>query len=512
MQHILRIFRNNYRTCFAIAFLILVFYFSKLQSYLLFHTFVELFSIVVAFAVFIVTWNSRRMQDNVFLQLVGISYLFIGALDLLHTLTFKGMTMIPVSGFPANQFWIATRTLEALTFVVGLILLKKHKRFNPELVFLGYFFAALLIMLSILVWQIFPVSFIEGVGQTPFKIYAEYAVVVILSISVYLLIKLKRFFSPEIYQLLLISLFFTILSEFCFTLYISNYSTANEIGHYAKLISFILIYKANVETAFIRPTDLIFKNLGESEEKYRTLASELKKTEQQLQGLVDTKDKLFSIIAHDLKNPFTALLTYSELISKNSGTLDRVKIGHMAARMHESARQAYGLLENLLHWSRLQTGLLKPVPEEILVSELFAAAEKLAIPLAQSKGISVHFEKRQGLVVKADKQMVATVLRNLLSNAIKFSYEGSKVEIDAVPQGKQVIFTISDQGTGIAIEHQQKLLEVGNQFSAPGTAAEQGTGLGLVLCREFVESNGGRIWLESRLGFGTSFSFSLPVF
>lgn len=504
MSSLASVLKNKYRTLFSISFLILVFYLSKLQSFLLFHTLVELFSVVVAFAVFIVTWNSRQMQDNRYLHLVGISYIFIGALDLLHTLTYNGMNVIPVSGYPANQFWIATRFLEAITLLGGFMVIKRPKQLSSDLIFLCYFLLSAGIVLSILVWHNFPVCFIEGQGQTSFKIYGEYVIIAILFLAAYLLGKNKAQFSASVYRLLLWSLGFTILSEFCFTLYISNFGTMNELGHYAKLIAFFLIYKANVETGFTSPTGLIFKNLKDSEEKYKV-------AEKQLNALNGTKDKLFSIIAHDLKNPFASLISFSELIQRSAHKLEREKIGTMAERMNASARQAYSLLENLLNWSRVQTGLLKPMTERIKVAELLAEACQLTAAVAQSKNIQVKTDAGTDLFVLADHQMAATVIRNLISNALKFSYPGTSIYIQAVQSADQVLFSITDYGVGIAEEYQQDLLELGNKFSATGTAAEKGTGLGLVLCREFVELNGGEIWLKSELGSGTTFYFSLPL-
>ncbi|MBC7417971.1 MAG: histidine kinase [Pedobacter sp.] len=589
MTNLRSLLQQNYRTLFAVSFLALVFYFSKQQGYILFHTFVELFSIVVAFAVFIVTWNSRQMQDNVFLHLVGISYIFIGALDLLHTLTYRGMNMIPVDGFPANQFWVATRMMEALTILTGLLLIKRNKKLNSDLVFLGYFLVSLLIIFSILVWRIFPVCFIGGLGQTDFKVYMEYAIIAVLLVAGVLLVKNRKQFSASVYKLLLASVIFTIFSESCFASYETNTSTINELGHYAKLVAFFLIYKANVETGFIRPTDLIFKNLKENEEKYRTLAENLpglvfrfngdlkciyanneeakasriiemlgpmllmvmqigvvqedsfevdkgvyavqvipeygsgsylvicsdvtglKQTQRQLQALNDTKDKLFSIIAHDLKNPFTSLLTFSELIYKKADSLERVKIGHIASRMNESARQAYTLLENLLNWSRIQTGLLKPEVERIPVEWLFAETQNYMRTVAQAKGIELSFGAAGLWSVLADRQMCLTVLRNLVSNAVKFSFHGGEVKVTVESKNGQVLFSIWDSGTGIPVENQKLLLEVGNKFSATGTESESGTGLGLVLCREFVEVNGGSIFFESEFGVETTFYFTLPL-
>ncbi|MBC8988469.1 histidine kinase [Pedobacter sp. N36a] len=601
--------RDNYRTLFALSSLFIIFYVSKLQGYLLFHILVELFSIVVAFAVFIVTWNSRKMQDNGFLHLVGISYLFIGALDLLHTLTYMGMQVIAVDGFPGNQFWVTTRMMEALTLVVGLVIARRRIRLNSDLVFLGYFGISLVVVLAILVWKVFPVCYVQGIGQTPFKLYIEYAIIAVLLVAAGLLIGNRKRFSSSVFRLLLVSMCFTVLSECCFASYQSNTGLLNEIGHYFKLVSFFLIYKVNVETGFIRPTDLIFKDLKESEQKYRTLAENLpgivlrldthfrciyanrsgyfgmgpdsldgdlsgfelfvslqpvlqraglsgerqmenlelngptgtefhavqvipekssmdrelsylvicnditglKRTHVQLQELNDTKDKLFSIIAHDLKNPFTSLLTYSELIYRKFASLERSKIEHMAFRINDSTKQAYALLENLLKWSSIQTGLLRPAKEVLSVRELLGQLQGLMGSVAQQKGIALIIEKVVETSILADRQMVDTVLRNLVSNALKFSFQNGKVEISVESAEGFALFSIADTGTGIPLENQAKLMEVGNRFSSVGTASESGTGLGLVLCREFVELNDGKIYFQSEFGEGTTFFFTLPI-
>jgi signal transduction histidine kinase len=601
--------KNNYRTLFMAGTLILVFYFSTRQSYLLFHTIVELISIVVAFSVFLVTWNSRKMLDNNCLYFVGLAYLFIGTLDLMHTLTFTGMNIIPDPAYFANQIWVATRFMEAVTFVLGFYFLNRPKRPNADTIIVIYFCVTLLIGLSIMVWRIFPVCFIEGIGQTPFKVYAEYTIIAVLLLAIFLLLKHRESFSLYVYRLLLGSLIFTVLSEFCFTLYVSNYSTANELGHYAKLISFILIYKSNVETGFTKPTASIFKNLKDNEKKYKTLAenlpglilrydvgfkriyansraiqfsqahdaqspalpaplqdtlklafekaretgqvqetstsfdhegikhfyavqvipeqgldgqkatylaicqdiTRLKLTEQQLQGLNATKDKLFSIIAHDLKNPFTSILSYSDLIYKNAEKLAPQKIAHMALRMNESSKQAYVLLENLLSWSRLQTGALRPSFQPIDVQDLVTDTMNLSRLIAESKHISITTVGLEGKVIFADRQMVAAIFRNLLSNAIKFSYPESTIVIEAKHQLNDVLFSVTDTGTGIQEEHLVRLLKKDSNFSTSGTGAEQGTGLGLVLCKEFAEINGGRIWIESEYGSGTTFYFTLPT-
>lgn len=242
---------------------------------MLFHTLVELFSIVIAFAVFIVAWNSRKMQDNKYLHVVGISYLFIGALDLLHTLSYNGMNIIPLPGYPANQFWVATRGMEAVIFLGGFLMIGRKQKINTELLFLLYLLVFSLIAASILVWRIFPVCFVPGAGQTLFKVVSEYIIILLLLVSLFLLYRRRLNFDRKTYQILSGSIIVAILSECCFATYTSNYGTLNEWGHYGKLISFFLIYKANVKMAFEKPMKSIFRELKASETEYKTLAENL---------------------------------------------------------------------------------------------------------------------------------------------------------------------------------------------------------------------------------------------
>jgi signal transduction histidine kinase len=500
--------QRNYRTLFSVLALIVAFYFSIQQSYLLFHTLVELFSIVVAFAVFIVAWNSRKMQDNPYLRFVGIAYIAIAALDLLHTLTFKGLDMIPSDGqYYANQFWVATRMLEAFTLLAGFGFLGRRKQIAADFIFVIYFVISLLITLSIITYKVFPRCYIDGYGQTAFKIYAEYFIILILLLVGVMLYRYRQHFSKPVYQLLMVSLVFTIISEFCFTLYVSNYSTANQIGHYAKLISFFLIYKANVETGFLNPTGAIFKGLKENEERYRIMAQNVP----ELRDINAMKDKLFSIIAHDLKNPFTSMLSFSEMIARNAGSMDRDKISKMAQRINQSSKQAYNLLENLLDWSRMQSGLLTPNVKQVPLSVLFKNARDFASPIALNKNITLIVNDTGALTVRADQQMIDTVLRNLISNALKFTHPEGAITLSVKQSETEATIMVADTGVGIKPEAQQELLSIRSQYTTAGTHKEKGTGLGLILCMDFVQLNGGRIWLESTPGQGTVFYFTLML-
>jgi signal transduction histidine kinase len=605
--------KTYYRTVFAITCLTIIFWISISYNYLLFHTLVELFSIIVAFAVFTVTWNSRKMLDSNYLYFQGITYLFVGALDLMHTITFTGMNIIENPIYYSNQFWVATRFMEAVALVVGFKFMLQKKKLSADAVFAAYGTITTLIILSILVWKIFPICFVDGVGQTPFKIYAEYTIITVLLFGAALLVKFRKNFEPTIYQSLILSVAFAILSEFCFTLYVSNYSASNAVGHCAKLVTFFFTYKAVVEKGFIKPTTLIFKNLSDSEKNYRTLSenlpvlifrfndegtciyankavhmligktegfysgkgpeqlglpaafaaciktllleakfskqeqeldysfdtqkhyalkvipeytsgsedftyliisydiTQLKANERVLQDLNATKDKFFSIIAHDLKTPFTSILAFSDLIAKNTMKFSPSKLEQMAVTIRKAAQNAYSLLENLLSWSRLQTGALLPKPELIDVRQLIKEGIELLSTISVLKGISIEMSDDSYGYIHADKQMLNTVLRNLTSNAIKFSHPNSKVLIKAVPEGGDILFSVQDYGTGISPELIQRLFKLESSFTTIGTENEKGSGLGLILCKEFVEKSNGKIWLESTIGSGTTFYFSIPA-
>ena len=236
-------------------------------NYLLFHTLVELFSIIIASVIFIIAWNSRERIQNGFLIIIGCSFLFIGVIDLIHTLTFKGMNIL--SGFDANlptQLWIAARYIEALTILVALFFITRKIRF--ESVFIFYSIITTLIIYLIFA-GFFPTCYIEGVGLTSFKIYSEYIICIILVISIAILYREKPRFETDVFWLILGALITTIISELSFTHYISVYGSANYIGHIFKLITFVLIYDAIVVTGISRPYDLIFRELAVSEKKFR---------------------------------------------------------------------------------------------------------------------------------------------------------------------------------------------------------------------------------------------------
>ncbi len=238
-------------------------YLTSLQSYILFHSLAEIFSIIIGCSIFILAWNSQHRLDNNYVLFLGIAYLFVSGLDLIHTLAYKGMGVF--AGYDANlptQLWIAARYLQSFSLLISPVFLRR--KLNVQFVLWGYMaFTALL--LTTIFAGVFPVCFVEGAGLTPFKIASEYIITLILFASVALLLRNDDVFDSEVLRWLIISLLLTIGAELAFTSYISVYGFSNLAGHFFKIIAFYFTYKAIVEMGLERPHRLLFRNLKQSE-------------------------------------------------------------------------------------------------------------------------------------------------------------------------------------------------------------------------------------------------------
>lgn len=238
--------------------------------------------------------------------------------------------------------------------------------------------------------------------------------------------------------------------------------------------------------------------------------TERKNTENQLRELTATKERLFSIIAHDLKNPFNAILGMSSLLVENIENDNYKEVLTYSKIINSATHQSLTLLENLLDWSRSQSGTLsfKPVTLDfqLLLKETLALLENSAF----QKRIVIKYFVESNLKVHADKNMISTVIRNLVSNAIKYCHPDKLITITALTHKKMLKFSIEDQGVGIPEDLIAELFSVKGHVQTPGTNNEKGTGLGLILCKEFIERHNGEIWVESEVNKGTTFYFTIP--
>ncbi|MEJ2707694.1 MAG: MASE3 domain-containing protein [Anaerolineales bacterium] len=452
-------------------------------NYLLFHSLAELFSVVVAFSIYILAWNSRRYMNNGYFLLLGVAFLFIGLLDVLHTLAYEGMGVFPRSGSNlATQLWISARFMQSLSFLIAFMFLTRRVR---AIYLLGvYAIITTLIIFSIFVWKNFPISYIDGVGLTAFKRTSEYVISLILMVSMLGLVRYRENFDPGVLLWLLLSVGSAILSELAFTEYVGVYDFANMVGHLLKIASFYFIYKAIVVTGLIQPYDLMFRNLKQSEEallkahdeleervrlrtaeivqvnqalqheveEHKRTERELLKYREHLEELVVERTKelehqvsiremaeaasrkyahqlersnrelqdFASIASHDLQEPLRKIQAFGDRLEKKIGDdLDEHEFYYLD-RMLDAATRMSNMIDELLAYSRVTTKF-QPHTCVDLNETLQGVISDLEIRLEQTEG---QIESEPLPTVNADRLQMRQLMQNLIGNALKFHRPG----------------------------------------------------------------------------------------
>lgn len=274
-------------------------YLISLYSYLLFHSLAEIFSIVVGCGLFLVAWNVREFIRNNYLLFIGVAYLFVAGLDLMHMLSYKGMGVFPGSDANlATELWIAARYMESVSLLVAPLFIQRKPRVN--ILFATFSAAFTLLLVSIFYWRIFPACYVEGIGLTTFKIVSEYAICLILLGALALLIVHRTEFEARVLRLVLVSIIFSIGSELAFTLYISVFGFANLIGHYFKVISFYLMYRAIIETGLREPYGLLFRELEGEKAALRESEAALRKAHDELEFRVQERTAELEMAKRDM--------------------------------------------------------------------------------------------------------------------------------------------------------------------------------------------------------------------
>ena len=238
---------------------------------------------------------------------------------------------------------------------------------------------------------------------------------------------------------------------------------------------------------------------------------EIKRKNIELQQLNATKDKFFSIIAHDLKNPFQSIVGLSDLLAVQVKEKSYDEVEEYANMILNSSRQALALLNNLMEWSRSQIGRMDYYPGICDFQSIMSETIPLLEDMARQKSITIMKNYRPDETIFADKAMISTVLRNLITNAVKFSLPGGTISITAERLPSEFTVSVRDNGVGISKDNLNKLFDLNGNLTTRGTKNEQGTGLGLILCKEFIDKHKGKIWVNSEEGKGSVFSFSIPV-
>ncbi|MDY0093977.1 MAG: hybrid sensor histidine kinase/response regulator [Candidatus Vecturithrix sp.] len=240
------------------------------------------------------------------------------------------------------------------------------------------------------------------------------------------------------------------------------------------------------------------------------MQQQLEEQNSQLKQLNASKDKFFSMIWHDLRSPFSSLRGLIQFASQNMQGWSKTRIEEVINLLVHSTDNLHALIENLLTWSRIQRGVIEFQPQYLHLHNLVAQAVELFTSIADQKHITLTNHLSMPLYVYADANMLDAVLRNLLSNAIKFTYSGGRVEVHGMQNEHDITISIIDTGIGLSQENIAKLFRIDDRYKQIGTAKEKGTGLGLILCKEFIEKNGGTIGVTSKPEQGSTFFFTLP--
>jgi signal transduction histidine kinase len=478
-------------------------YASSLYSYLLFHSLVELFSILTAFVIFVLAWHTRRIQDNQYLLFIGVASLFTGALDLLHTLAYKGLGIF--SGYTADlptQLWIAFRYLAAVSFLVAPFFIRKKAD-------LLKIFTVYLVVSTVLVTAIFsgrfPSCFIEGAGLTPFKIYSEYVIIFVFLTALGLLLRQRASFDRRVLRLMIGAILASVASELSFTQYVSVYGPANMVGHFFLLASMVFIYRAIVVTGIEEPSRLLFRNLKLSEEKVTQLNEELHRNVGKLEEANRELEAFSYSVSHDLRAPLRTIDGFSRIILEDyADKLDDEGRRHLGSVRAASQRMAQ-LIEDLLNLSRIGRSEMRGTEVD-----LSAMARDIAEGLGKTQPErNVEFAIAEGLKVSGDERLLRIVMDNLLGNAWKFTSKKKKARIEfgvAQADGKPACF-VKDDGAGFDMAYANKLFTVFQRLHS--TEEFPGTGVGLSTVQRIVNRHGGRIWAEGEPGKGATFYFTL---
>ena len=277
------------------------------------------------------------------------------------------------------------------------------------------------------------------------------------------------------------------------------------------LVARIRILQQEKLAAEARAKSFLEQSKTELEQLVTERTRDLENKRYELEVLNSEKDKFFSIIAHDLRNPFRGIFSLSEILAEDWRNLPPEELQSSLDELHDGAERLNRLLENLLSWAQLQKGSLQIKPQEFPLEPSLKSCVELFRGMADQKQIELNLSVEPGLVVLADEPALETVIRNLLNNALKYSEAEGKVEVSAERRGASVVIEVEDSGVGMEESKVKTLLTLGEQESTPGTSGEQGSGLGLLLCKELVTLQSGRLAVKSEIGRGTRFTVELPA-
>ncbi|MBF0102147.1 MAG: hypothetical protein HQK77_14690 [Desulfobacterales bacterium] len=525
---------NSIKILFAV-FVLAGLYYASVYSYLLFHTLVELFVIAVAISIFLIVLNVRRLVENDYFIFIGIAFAFIGIIDLLHTLAYKGMNIF--YGYSANlptQLWIIWQYLYAGSMLLAPFFIFRKNNFG---VIFSVFFVGVGLSIIAVFSGYFPDCFIEGSGLTPFKKISEILTSFMLILAIILHWKVKQHFIRVIFIQLVVSILMSIIAKLFFIFYINVYGISNLIGHYFMLISFYIIYDIFVAAVISNPLEFLFielkimakhlrteKNQLEKMVKERTV--ELEHANKQLQREISERKKAQTLLlnTHEaLKHSYAQLEEFTHIVShdlreplRGIYNLTRIFVDDYSQKLSDEHKSIFDIIlrqcrrqehQILLLQKYSSVGQLDLYLEE---TDIHAVVQEMIQLLKSTKHYdTVDFCIHNSLpTVRCDKERAADVFQNLILNAIKYNNKtNKKVEIGYHNQYLIKQFYVKDNGIGIDPKYHQEIFRM---FYRLHNHDEYGGGLGagLAITKKIIEQHGGKIWINSTPDEGTEFIFN----
>jgi signal transduction histidine kinase len=502
-------------------------YLTSFYSYLLFHSIVELFSVAIAWGVFALAWNSRRLIRNNYLLLLGIAYLFVGNLDLLHTLAYKGMHVFP--GYGANlptQLWIASRYLESLSFLIAPFFL--DRALNPRTALGAYLLCFTLILLSIFAWPIFPACYVEGQGLTTFKVVSEYIICAILFGALVLLYKKRREFDALVWRLLVWSLLIMIVAELAFTFYVGVYDLSNLIGHYFKVISFYLVYKAIIETGLSKPFSLLLRDLKQAEEALRKVNDTLEVQVEERTAALQEANVQLRLEILERQNVENALRKSEKKLHHLASQILQVQEqerGRISRELHDDLGQSLIVVKLTMRkiYRALSTDYLAVTDDlenaleqlDSLIDKVRRISHNLSPSILEDFGLEaalaylfedfsateelkfdVNMEKVSLFLSPTVQLAIYRIFQEALTNVSKHA-AATEVKVQISRRNDHFYFLVADDGRGFDLAATRAVL--------PG---ERGAGLASI--EERLHLLNGIMDIQSQKGHGTQLSFTLP--
>ncbi len=475
-------------------------------NFLLFHMLVEFSSIIVSITVFSIGWNTRKIARNDFYTLLAIAFLVVAGLDMLHTMTYKGMGIFPEAGVNTpTQFWIAARGVEAASFLIAALVLGNARQINDWTMLCLYLAAGTLLTLAVWPLEIFPVCLNSDAGLTPFKIAAEYLICGVLLASGTLLWLKRKELDRHLLRLLLLSIGFFICSEIVFTAYQNVYDTVNYLGHLLKIASVLALYRALVLGAFQMPYQTLFRDLTESHQALDEELAHRRITEEELRIANQELGAFVRTASHDLRAPLTVIIAgteflQSELAEKLPESLEKLlgTIGKQGDRMSR-------LLNDMLTLACI--GSLDQPPE--IVDPVAVATQVIGDLQEQAAVLNCRIETGTMPPLPAHPTLIYLLLLNLVGNAVRYGVNPEHpVRIEGEPTSTGYLFSVIDHGPGIPIEERKQIFDVFYRIQDKET---QGTGIGLATVQKIARHYNGRAYVEETPGGGATFRVDITI-